>query len=301
MNRVEKIFVAIDKLFDPSQNKKQFPDITSELDICYWDKYKDECITDFYYDKKVTGKYPIFINIHGGGFVKGDKKFRRSISGHFASLGYFVITPNYRLSPKYQFPSGAEDMVELLDMIPTIAAKYNLDTTRIVASGDSAGAYYATMATSICLSEEYRTALKVREPQVKITALVSFCGPYNLLLAIKKKLPLGITRILGESFTGMKLDRNISNISEYGYLKYLNPTDFVKDTWVPTFIVYAEKDIFCKGHAEDWMQKLETAKIPYSEFHATKLLENHCFHLTLLTKKSEECMGEVTKFLKELK
>lgn len=301
MNRAEKLFVVIDKLFNPLQNKIKFPDITVEKDLVYCDKFKDDCLTDLYYDKKVKGKYPVFINIHGGGFVRGDKAFRRSLCGKFASKGYFVVNANYRLSPKYAFPAVAEDMVELLNFIPTIAEKYNLDLTKVIISGDSAGAYYATMATAICFNEEFRNALNLSEPMLKVTSLIGFCGPYNLLIALKKKMPFGLTKTIGESFTGIKLDKKLSNITDFKHLDYLNPTKFlVEEKWVPTFIVYAKKDIFCKGHAEEWIKELDEKNIPYESYYSTELFKNHCFHLFLNDKKSKECFNKIDAFLEKL-
>lgn len=108
MNRAEVVFKAIDVLFHPFQNCIKIKDTVIEKDISYDDRYP-QCKADFVY-KKSEEKLPVLVNIHGGGFVMGDKKHRRSISELYADKGWFVININYRLAPKYPFPAFMEDI-----------------------------------------------------------------------------------------------------------------------------------------------------------------------------------------------
>jgi predicted esterase len=52
------------------------------------------------FGNKVTQKYPLMIHIHGGSFTSGSKSdgYIKSLSEHWAHLGYVVASINYRLA-----------------------------------------------------------------------------------------------------------------------------------------------------------------------------------------------------------
>ena len=88
---------------------------------------------------------PVFVFVHGGGFVMGDKHTEGSPFysnvGHFAARqGWVGITMTYRLAPAHQFPSGAEDLALLVRWLHANVAQYGGDPNKIVLSGQSAGA-----------------------------------------------------------------------------------------------------------------------------------------------------------------
>ena len=88
MTRSEFLFVLIDKLFDPSQNYRRYKNIVRKKDIVYSDRAPDlDTTAEVYYDPNLVGEgkplLPVFVNIHGGGFVKGDKKYRRNAENTF--------------------------------------------------------------------------------------------------------------------------------------------------------------------------------------------------------------------------
>ncbi|MEG1663206.1 MAG: hypothetical protein RR338_04390 [Clostridia bacterium] len=81
MNFAKVVFVAVDKLFNHQQNERKttkYKDVefVVEKDIVYDNADPKACNLDTYYVKK-EGKYPVLFYIHGGGFVAGDKFYRR--------------------------------------------------------------------------------------------------------------------------------------------------------------------------------------------------------------------------------
>jgi len=88
---------------------------------------------------------PVFVFVHGGGFVMGDKHtdgspFYSNIGDFAARKGWVGVTITYRLAPAHRFPSGVEDMVLLVDWLRANIAQYGGDPERIVLAGQSAGA-----------------------------------------------------------------------------------------------------------------------------------------------------------------
>lgn len=104
--------------------------------------------------KSSPKKYPLLINIHGGGFTIGhacdDARWATSVTSSASAL---VASINYRLAPTYPFPTAIEDIVSAILYLWFHASEYNLDISRTAISGFSAGGNLA-YAASIRLHEE---------------------------------------------------------------------------------------------------------------------------------------------------
>jgi triacylglycerol lipase len=92
-----------------------------------------------------TSGAPVLVFVHGGGFVMGDKNtegspFYSNIGNFAARQGWVGITITYRLAPAYRFPAGAEDLAALVTWLHENVARYGGDPSRIILSGQSAGA-----------------------------------------------------------------------------------------------------------------------------------------------------------------
>ena len=300
MNRAEFVFAAIDVLFHPFQNYIRIPGITCEKDVSYDDRYP-ACKADLYYRAPAEG-LPVLINIHGGGYVKGDKKHRVTISEMFADKGWFVINMNYRLAPEYPIPANIADTFALLNnLLPSLVAKYKLDGSRLVLTGDSSGAYTAAHTVASLNNEDLRKALDLPECAAKPTGLVGFCGPYDVMAALKLKVPFGMVRSIAESATGEKFNKDYSDVSKYKYLNDIAPLKFVNDKWCPTMLTYAKKDVFCAGQGELMMEALRNAGVPCRDVYSTSVADNHCYHFNYWTKASKKTLSAVFEFLETLR
>lgn len=299
MNRVEFIFAGIDVLFHPFQNYITIKGIKCEKDISYSDDYPENKM-DFYY-KDTEEKLPVLINIHGGGFVKGDKKHRKSISEMYADKGWFVININYRLAPKYAFPAILEDVFKLLNKLPEIAKEYNLNLDKVVVTGDSSGGYTSAMVAACVYDDDLRKSLGLPESPVKLSGVIGFCGLYDVMAVLKKPFPLGMSRVLGSSFTGLKLGRRLKGIENFKYFNYMAPIDYVNEKWCPVLLAYSKKDVFCWGQGEAFVDKLKEKGVPCEEVFSTKLIDNHCYHFNYWTKTSKDTFNKVFSFLEKIK
>ena len=302
MTRSEFLFTAIDVLFHPAQNYRRYKGIVKEKEFAYDESRPDECNGEIYYDPALLGekKLPVVLNIHGGGFVKGDKKHRKSLCKRFAHHGYFTVNINYGLSPRRAFPVPLADCVNALNYLTVLAEKYNIDLDKVCVTGDSAGAYCATQLVSLANSEEQRAALNIPEFKVKPALLVSFCGPYDLIASIElTKLPFNLVWDIGRCYLGADfgLKKDFSNIKDYPYIKEICPSNFVNSNWCPSFLVMSKKDIFCKGQGEILAKLLIDAGVETETYSSTKFIDNHCFHMNMWTKPSKECFEKVFAFM----
>ena len=98
-------------------------------------------------ESRQTKRRPIAVFLHGGGFVRGDKKRYANLGTYFARHGVIGMMANYRLAPQNKWPSGAEDIALVIKWIKENGGKFGGDARRIFLMGNSAGAtHVATYA-----------------------------------------------------------------------------------------------------------------------------------------------------------
>lgn len=274
-------FKMIDVLSDGAQNanpfvsRKKLKSVTVDTDISYADE--DVCKLDIYRVPKEetdTEKYPVMLEIHGGGFVAGDKKYRRALSQFFALEGMTVFTINYGLSPDYHYPDPAKHIFRALDFIADHAEEYNLDTSRIIVSGDSAGAYYAALVAAGCNNKEYLDKLDVH-PKACPTAAILNCGIYDIDIAFNANVIFDIGNKLFSCFMG----KGKAEFDDYEYKDFCAANQLIKDYFPPSFIVYSPNDVFCKGQSESLINILSANGSYFESFCADQKASNHCFPL----------------------
>jgi acetyl esterase/lipase len=91
------------------------------------------------------GPWPTLVYVHGGSWMHGDKSEATMFAGGMTSLGYLVVSINYRLYPPTTWPAMIEDVKCAVRSLRAHASEYNLDPDRIVAMGTSAGGHLVSL------------------------------------------------------------------------------------------------------------------------------------------------------------
>lgn len=102
-------------------------------------------VLDFY-QAKSDAPTPVVFAIHGGGWVNGSKDGYRNAARRYADAGISLVAINYRMVPEAT-EKGVEppvkwpiaDAARALQFVRSKAKEWNLDKTRIGATGGSAG------------------------------------------------------------------------------------------------------------------------------------------------------------------
>jgi len=103
----------------------------------------------------------LLLYVHGGGFIACSCETHRPIPAYFATLGFRVFCPDYRLAPEHPFPAAIHDLIHVfLAMAGSGDAQIPVSL-----AGDSAG---GCLAVSLMLS--LRDAAR---PMPKAAALFS--------------------------------------------------------------------------------------------------------------------------------
>ncbi|XP_067143982.1 kynurenine formamidase-like [Centruroides vittatus] len=110
-------------------------------------KYGDaeRCVMDIY-SEDLPGTSPIFVYVHGGGWVIGNNDLYGYIAEPLRDSGIVLITIEYDLAPFVTLPKMVDEIKQSLTFIVNLARKRG--SKGIYLSGHSAGAHLAAMAIS---------------------------------------------------------------------------------------------------------------------------------------------------------
>lgn len=293
MDFTMSVLTALFKLDEYVNNKvrngTEFTDIRIDNDIVY----KGESVADIVYrEGSVSGKRPVIINIHGGGWLVGDKKWRKGLATVYAERGFFVINPNYSLSPATKYPQCVRDLFGISDWLEENSLKYGLDLDRIYMTGDSAGAHLAAVIGAVQSNKEVLEHMGLDIPKHRISRLALFCGVYDYDRCVSKPGAAGLVKeMTGISYGKYK--------EEFEFYKELSPINYIDENFPPTYFVSAPSDIFCDGQAERLEEKLKSVGTEFRHYRSEDKLATHCFHLNLKRKDSVKAIDGAIEFFNE--
>ena len=98
---------------------------------------------DLYDRRDAQEPQPTLIYIHGGGWTGGSKEGGFNKVLPYLEMGWNVVNVEYRLAKVSHAPAAVEDCLCALRWVAANAKRLNVDTTRIVVTGDSAGGHLA--------------------------------------------------------------------------------------------------------------------------------------------------------------
>ena len=121
---------------------------------------------------------PVLLQIHGGGWMMGNKHEQGlPLVYHLAARGWVVVTPNYRLSPRARFPDHLVDCKRALAWVRGNIAAYGGDPGFVAVTGGSAGGHLtALMALT---ANDSRLQPGFEEVDTSVAAAVPFYGVYD--------------------------------------------------------------------------------------------------------------------------
>ena len=258
---------------------------------------------DYYYITENTqnSRLPIIINLHGGGFVAGDKKYRRYWCEILAKEGWFVINANYRLCPAVTIIEQIKDVWQILDNIHALAERFPINPEQVVVTGDSAGAFLASYLLALQTNPHLRARLGLtKNNHARIIGAMLFCGIYdfNVLLNDPNRRHSGLVKDIAQSITGVKYSQ--LSTADYAYADVLTLLPYINQDWCPVQVFYAKRDYFVKGQGEMLYQALQQHHIPVEQYYTKNLWDNHCYHLYFRTKISKRTVNVVKQFLTNL-
>ncbi|HEY0779237.1 MAG TPA: alpha/beta hydrolase [Gemmatirosa sp.] len=202
---------AVYARYRPEQERLAAVQPVTAADLPYGDHPRQTL--DLYAPQGVQASAPVFVWVHGGGFLRGEKRapdhpFNAHVGRWAARHGMLGAVMNYRLAPDATWPSGGEDVAAVVAWLRAHAAAYGGDAARIVLAGTSAGAVHVA------------TALRL-QPGIPVRAAVLLSGLYG--------------------FTSLD-ERDTLYYGAQAHDAERNPREAVVNTTLPLFVGCAEFD-----------------------------------------------------------
>ena len=134
---------------------------------------------DFYRPAQASGPLPTAIFMHGGGYRVASKKEASTLSVMpYVQMGWNAVNVEYRPSGVALAPAAVEDARCALRWVIHNAKEYNVDTNRIIVTGQSAGSHLALMSGLAPESAGFDRNCPGPEP-LKVAAVVSWYGVFD--------------------------------------------------------------------------------------------------------------------------
>ena len=114
----------------------------------------DGMISGYLFEKQgsrdISDLTPLIIFYHGGGWIWGNMDLYNFLCAHLADItGASVLSVDYRLAPKYKFPTAVEDCYDTLLWAAAGCRYWKTDPDRLYLMGDSAGGNLAAVVSRL--------------------------------------------------------------------------------------------------------------------------------------------------------
>lgn len=217
---------------------------------------------DVFYPTGTTTNLGTIVWTHGGAWVSGNKLTDRPYFQILASHGYTVIGLNYTYGPEQTYPYAVNQLNDALAYIVANADELNVDASRIILAGDSAGAQLSSQLAAIVTNPSYASELGMA-PALRaenLRGVILNCGIYRMdkMLGGSGLLAWG-DEISLWAYTG---DRNLTNSEA---MKQMSSYDFVTAEFPPTYISGGNADPLTDLQSKPLAEKLTGLGVDVTE------------------------------------
>ncbi len=273
-------FTAADNIRDEGLTTPE--NVARYDDLVYGEDSKWNVLDVYRPKNSRMNKLPVIINIHGGGWVYGDKERYQFYCMSLVKHGFAVVNYTYRLAPEFKFPASLEDTNDVFHWVQFHAEKYGFDLNNVYAVGDSAGANLLGIYSNLLTNPNFQNRFDFILPEIHLNAIALNSGQYKFQMDGKaSKMEKGLmSEYLPEK--GSQREMEIMNI-----------IPSVTQDFPPTFLMTANGD-FLRKQPSFLIDRFIEQSVPF-EFHFYGNKENelgHVFHCDIRRDEAEQCNKE---------
>jgi acetyl esterase/lipase len=185
---------------------------------------------DFHRPRGASGPLPTALFFHGGGYRAESTKEATALNVvPWLQMGWNAVNVEYRSSGVALAPAAVEDARCALRWVIENAKQYNVDTDRIVLTGQSAGGHLAMIAGVLPESAGLDRRCPGREP-LKVAAIVSWYGVFDYTALVNDP-----ARTYAVSWIGP-----LPNYMEVA--KLVSPMTYIRAGVPPTIHIHGDAD-----------------------------------------------------------
>lgn len=224
---------------------------TFELTDIPYGKHGRENTLDIYLPENYTGRLPVIINAHGGGYCYGDKDNNKGYCSSLAKQGFIVVNANYRLVQDAKYPAQIRDLFKVFNFIENNSLEYPFDLENVFLTGSSAGAHLMGICACVLNTPQLKEKFKVSS-NIKVKAINFSCGVFEFMKF--KNLPL--LRNYQEIIFGKHYTTN-------EFYHYSSVYELMDNNFPPVSIISTKSDPL-RFYSKRMIKELEKHGIPYS-------------------------------------
>lgn len=244
-------------------------------------------LLDLYLPRKVKGKIPVIISIHGGGWFYGTKETYQFYGLGMAKRGFAFVNANYRLAPAVHFPEEMNDVFRFIRWVADHAERYNLDKNNVFLVGDSAGGQMAEQYVTILTNPVYRKKWGYSLPDLHFRA-VALNSPATFMLD-PGRMSGGRAAYFVPALMKQAKNQDLMNTEKY-----------ITAAFLPTFISTANQDMIhdCAVRLDGFLRARGVQVIEKS-WGDKEHPEPHVFLINQKDKLASEANDEEAAFFKK--
>jgi acetyl esterase/lipase len=123
-------------------------------------------------------KAPVLIQIHGGAWMISHKGQQGLLlMNQMAARGWVCVAANYRLAPKYRWPTQIIDVKRAIAWVREHIAEYGGDPDYLILTGGSAGGHLSALATVTPSDPAWQPGFE--DADTSVSGCVPFYGIYD--------------------------------------------------------------------------------------------------------------------------
>jgi len=251
-------------------------------------------------DPPSSGKMPVVLYVHGGGFRILSKDTHWVMALAFARRGYLVFNVSYRLAPEHPFPAAVDDVCQAYRFVVDNAHRWGGDPSRLAIAGESAGANLATSLTiAACYQRPEPFAKLVYETGVTPRAVLPACGIFQVT-EIERFVP-HVSRFVADRLHEVG-DAYIAPSSRAISLDLADTLPFFErgplpDRPLPPFFLPVGTRDPLVDDTRRLARALRRLGVPVTDTYYEG--EHHAFHAFVFLKNARKCWNDTYAFLDE--
>jgi acetyl esterase/lipase len=205
---------------------------------------------------------PGVLQIHGGGWVIGDKREQGlPLLHHLAANGWVGINANYRLSPRAAFPAHLIDLKKAIAWYLEHAEEHGADPDFLCVTGGSAGGHLCALVALTANDPEYQPGFESVDTTMR--AAVPFYGVYDFTNRNNTWPKRTVRQFFGPIVMKKKFDEDPEAFAK------ASPMDQVNADAPPFFVVHGDLDTLAPvADAREFVARLRAvskAPVLYAE------------------------------------
>ena len=242
-------------------------------------------------------KYPLIIDIHGGGWFYGDKDLNGLFAMEIARNGFIVLTVSYRL-----FIDGATLNDMLIDIDSSIRYILNCESlpinkNKISFCGDSAGGQLALLLLSIYNSKFLNNIYSIKPIDIKVNSLIlNHPAPFihNIPITPKNKI---LNKFLQRYFNLDLFGKFYKSTPNYLFSDGHYFLNFF-DKSIPILLIGSKGDEVTHKQVDDLLNIFKENGFNYDYYYEDSLEANHVYNVTRpFLDVSKKCNAFIIEFL----